>query len=274
RPFRIDMHQGPTPNGGMRSTFQVHSRFTPDGKSVTIRTDSGLTLQDTMSERERASIMGNLGRPLAISPDARLVAASQYKPFDDPFNGYEVQSIVVAELATGKEVLRIETGLIRYLEFSSDGRYLATADKTAILVWDVATGGLLFRRAWPPEVAREWLWSPITSFAWGHVSRTAVTGMQDGTLLVWDLAPETWPRAAAATKLARKQLDRLWADLAGEDAARAHRAVGEFTAAPGASAAFLKEMLKPTAPPDKDQVSMLIANLDTNKSADRDAASK
>src|SRR5262249_43283764 len=116
--------------------------------------------------------------------------------------------------------------------------------------------------------------SPITSFAWGHASRTAVTVMQDGTLLVWDLAPETWPRGAAATKLDRKQLDRLWADLAGEDAARAHRAVGELTAAPGASAALLKEMLKPTAPPDKDQVSMLIANLDSNKFADRDAASK
>jgi hypothetical protein len=275
RPFRIDAHSRRSPNGRTLGTCRAHSRFTPDGKAVTVRADNELAIEDTLSGQTLTTIPGNLGLPLAIAPHGRLVAASEYKPFDDPFNGYQVQAVVLAEAATGKEVLRLETGAIGYLDFSADGRYLTTADNAAIRIWDVATGRQLFRRPWPKEVfQKDTAWHTAIAFALVPSNAAMVTGELDGTLLVWDLATQTWRTPAATKELGREQLDRFWSDLGGEDAAQAYRAGGALAAAPGSSPAFLKEVLQPAAPVDEQRIEALIADLDGNQFGRREAAKK
>jgi WD40 repeat protein len=271
RPFRIDAHYGPNPGGGSRGFWQAHSRFLPDGKAVTVRTETGLTFEDTATGRESVTIAGNLGRPLAISRDGRLVAISEYEPFDDPFAGYKSRAVVVAEVVSGKEVLRLATGQIRHLEFSPDGHFLVTADAASIRLWDLSTGEVAFRRAWPKEIQESPEWCPALSFAIVLGGRGIVTGLRDGTLLVWDVAPRRRPTAPGAKPIDQKRFDELWADLGGDDARKAFRATGLLSNAEAVP--FLKNRLKP-ARLDAQRVEKLLADLDNEHFAVRKAATE
>jgi WD40 repeat protein len=272
RPFRIDAHYGPNPGGGSRGTWQAHSRFTPDGKTVTVRTDGGLTFEDTSTGRETVTVSGNLGRPLTLSPDGRFVAVSEFEPFDDPFNGYKVRAVVLAEVLTGKEVIRLDTGQLRHVEFSPNCRFLATADATSIRLWDTATGQIVLRRDWPNEIRKFPEYCPVLSFALALDGRAAVTGLHDGTLLVWDLSRDRRPGALAGETIDRKRFDQLWADLAGDNAPKAYRATHALAVAQAIP--FLKDSLHPTLPADAKHVGKLVAELDSEQFAAREAAAK
>jgi hypothetical protein len=271
RPFRIDAHYIVNPDGSGRGTWQVHSRFTPDGKSVTVRTHRGLSFEDTASGRETLTIAGDLGRPLAISPDGRLVAASEFEPLDDPFNGYKVRAVVLAESLTGKEVLRLDTGHIRHLDFSPDGRLLATADAASIRLWDSTTGQQVLRRAWPKEIQTNPEVCPVLSFAFALHGRAVATGLPDGTLLVWDVGHERQPATLGGHTIDGTLFDQLWADLSADDAGKAYRATRALSF-PQATP-FFKARLHP-AQLDAKRVEKLIADLDGEQFAAREAATK
>jgi WD40 repeat protein len=273
RSFRLDAHSRANPNGGRQSTYRPHSRFTPDGKAVTVRTDKGLALEETATGREILTIAGNLGSPLGISSDGWFLAASRYKPFDDPFHGYEVQAVTLAEAATGQEVLQINTGQIRHLEFAPDSRFLATADAEGVRLWDMAAGKAIFHRQWSEEYRTKFAGGcPAGSFGFALGGRAIVTGMTDGTLLVWDVSPAT-KDAQDKRDLSRKELEQLWADLAA-NATQAHRAIYALAAAPASSVPFLKESVKPADALDDKRIERLIKQLDSDQFAARDSAMK
>jgi hypothetical protein len=96
----------------------------------------------------------------------------------------------------------------------------------------------------------------------------------DGTVLIWDLEPKTWQAGLVVKDLAPRDLERLWADLADEDAAKAHQAVWTLVAVPAKAVAFLKERLRPTAALDGKQVQRLIVDLDSPVFAVREEAHK
>src|SRR5436309_1813646 len=85
------------------------------------------------------------GSPSAFSPDGKILAVASYKPLSPGKGGpaggggdpRQVEAICLEELATGKQLLRIETGPVGLglLAFSADGRVLATADKEALHLW-------------------------------------------------------------------------------------------------------------------------------------------
>jgi hypothetical protein len=218
------------------------------------------------------SIAGNLGRPLSLSPDSRLAAVSEFEPFDDPFNGYKSRAVVLAEVLTGKEVMRLDTGQIRHLDFSPDGRFLATADATSIRLWDTATGQPVFRRDWPTEIRTFPKYCPALSFAFALDGRAIVTGLRDGTLLVWDVTHDRRPIALRGETLERKQFDQLYADLPSEDARKAYRATNALAVAQAIP--FLKDCLQPIGPADAKRVEKLIADLDSEQFGAREAAAK
>jgi WD40 repeat protein len=272
RPFRIDAHFGPNPGGGSRGMWRAHSRFSPDGTVVTVRTKEGLTFEDTATGRETVTVAGNLGRPLALSLDGRLAAISEFEPFDDPFHGYKSRAVVLAEVLTGKEVMRLETGQIRHLDFSPDGRFLATADATSLRLWDTATGQPVFRRDWPNEIRTLPEHCPALSFAFALDGCAIVTGLHDGTLLVWDVGADRRPSALGGEPVDRKQFDLLWADLAGADVRKAYRATHLLALAQAIP--FLKECLHAVGPADAKHVEKLIADLDSEQFAAREAAAE
>jgi hypothetical protein len=197
---------------------------------------------------------------------------SEFEPFDDPFNGYKSRAVVLAEVLTGKEVIRLDTGQIRHLDFSPDGRFLASADATSIRLWDAATGQPVFRRDWPTEIRTFPEFCPALSFAFALDGRGIVTGLHDGTLLVWNVTHDRRPIVLGGETLERKQFDQLWADLAGEDARKAYRATNALAVAQAIP--FLKDCLHPIRPVDAKRVEKLIADLDSEQFAAREAAAK
>jgi hypothetical protein len=100
--------------------------------------------------------------------------------------------------------------------------------------------------------------------------KRAVTGHRDTTALVWDMTPP----ARTPKHLSDGEVAAAWADLAGEDAARAYAAVWALADAPADSVPFLREHLRPVASPPPERVRALIAKLDAPAFADREAAEK
>jgi hypothetical protein len=74
--------------------------------------------------------------------------------------------------------------------------------------------------------------------------------------------------------LAPRQLENLWDDLAGEDAARAWRAVCTLVQAPEQAIPWLKEHLKTPGAGDRNRITHLIADLDSDQFAARQQAAR
>jgi WD40 repeat protein len=252
----------------------LSSRFTPDGAGVTVSSRERLTIEDTLTGDEIAAIPGDLGDPVAFSPDGKLVAVGIHKTQAGPPGlpaGYIPLGLRLAEVATGEEIFHLD-GRIEFAALSPDGRVLVAADENTLRAWDIPTGEQRLRRSWPEGFPRRPRFTAIASLAFLPNSRAVVTGMNDGTLLVWDLARETWPKPAVH-ELGRKELDALWADLA-TNARKAHRAIYTLSDAAAESLPFLADHLHPVAAVDPKRVAKLLGDLDSEQFAVREAAER
>jgi hypothetical protein len=178
---------------------------------------------------------------------------------------------VLTELASGKTVHRIGTGKsgLRQLAYSPDGRTLAATTADGFRLWDIATGKELHRQS----VQGSFFGYPFAaSLIFLPEGARVATGLHDGTILVWDLEPNRWRREIATKDLDGRDLERLWKDVAGEDAAKAHRAVWTLAAAPDKAVPFLNAHLHAAAALDAKQIHHLIADLDSPEFTVRDAA--
>ena len=90
-----------------------------------------------------------------------------------------------------------------------------------------------------------------------------VSGSEDQTVLVWDVTGSARPARP-------EDLEKLWTDLGGDDASKAHRAIWTMIAMPKESIAFLKKQLKPMLPLDPK----LVADLNSNSFAKRQKATE
>jgi RNA polymerase sigma factor (sigma-70 family) len=246
--------------------------FTPDGDGVSVSGHTQLTIEDTRTGVVRATIPGDLGRPVAFSPDGKIIAVGIHKSVDGPVGGYKPLGVRVAEVVTGEELFRVK-GWIDFTTFTSDGRRLITADADGLRLWDVRSGERLALWKWPKDAARGPLPTAINSLALLPDSRRLTTGMNDGTLLVWDLAPETWPKTDLVQHLDRQKLEAAWFDLAG-DARKAHRAIYALAASPKDTVPFLAERLRPVATVEAKKVDRLLTELDSDEFRVREAAAR
>jgi hypothetical protein len=73
-------------------------------------------------------------------------------------------------------------------------------------------------------------------------------------------------------ELTPKELQALWADLAGDDAAKAYQAILAIVASPKNSVPFLGKHLKPAAPVDPMTLARLIGDLGSDHLKTRDRA--
>jgi hypothetical protein len=72
--------------------------------------------------------------------------------------------------------------------------------------------------------------------------------------------------------LSPKELETLWDDLAGKDAAKAYRAIWAMVAAPSQSVPFLQARLKAVPGPKPGQIDRLIGELDSKRFTEREKA--
>jgi hypothetical protein len=150
---------------------------------------------------------------------------------------------------------------------SPDGRTLYLSyDTSEIVAFEVATGKL--RRMFYGHAGC------VRSLAMARDGRRLLSGSDDTFGLLWDttLAGAAKPRKEPLTGAAA---DGLWTTLGGDDAPAAFAALADLAAAPDRAVALVRRELKPVpAAPTDDQLDRTFADLDSERFATREKASR
>jgi WD40 repeat protein len=259
--------------GAVRATLDVGTiwalALTGDGRTLAwaSRRDrlAAVTLWDPTTGRERAIMTGHRNPILclAFTPDSKTLASGSID-----------RTVKLWEVATGKEraTLSGHAGPLRCLAFAADGKTLASGgceheELGELKLWDMARGE---ERATLKRDA-DMVWA--VAFTPDGKTLAAAEG-PDTTIRLWDVSALTRAAPPPAPRLEDKQLDQLWADLAGADASRAFRAIWALAAAAPQTVPWLGERLRPVLPADPRRVARLIAGLDSEEFATRERAAR
>jgi WD40 repeat protein len=199
---------------------------------------------------------------LAISPNGRMAAvASEDGGHCANVGVWEVASERLVRLFTGPK------GLIHALAFSPDGRTVAAG------YWD---GGV---RLWDLVSAKELACfrghrGRVLSLAFSADGNLLASGSADSAVLVWDAPASVANCNVARAVLPEARLQRLWVELNSEDAGEAYQAVWKLAAARQAVSFLERQLLPPRVVADKQRVKELIGQLDHQRFALREAATR
>jgi hypothetical protein len=151
------------------------------------------------------------------------------------------------------------------LAFSPDGRMLAAGDPTGMIhLVELTTGKLRHRLTGGHEAA-------IGGLCFSADGERLISGSEDTTAIVWDV---TGRLSARRMLLKPAELDACWTDLVSDDAGHAFQAIRKLVASPSEAVADLQKHLPPVRAPDASRQAILIADLDSETFAVRDAAMK
>ncbi len=247
----------------------------PNGSYLTYSKDKNLVLYDLDKKQERVlegypplkddditSLRANV-----FTSDGALLAIPSFNPDIRAHPAEETVSLV--ETATGKLRFRLPPDTGAENAFSPDGRYLLTTSSKEFRLWELATGKEVLRR--PVDgLSRNQSGAAFANYvAIAPDGRSAATSLPNANILIWDLLPSSRRKG----DLTAKDLELLWADLAGDDAAKAYYTGGRLLSAPETACAFLGKKLRPTADETK-RIRDLIAALDDDEFSTREAARK
>jgi WD40 repeat protein len=229
--------------------------FSPDGRLLAGLEESILHVWDAASGRPLRAFAESTG-PVAFSPDGRSVACGGWKG-----------GVTVYEFASGQARLRCKgpDGLWgrlygNFLRFSPDGRWLAGSGGGDAVLWDAQTGeqveALTGHRG------------GVTDIDFAPDGRTLATAGWDTTALIWPVPDR--PREPLG--LSADAAAAAWADLASPDAVAAYRAIHRLCTDPARAVPLLRDRLRQVRPPDPARVARLIAELESERFAAREAA--
>jgi hypothetical protein len=128
-------------------------------------------------------------------------------------------------------------------------------------LWEVLTGRL--RRQFHGHPGR------FDLVAFSPDGKTLLSGSDDTTVLVWDVARIHEERPA---RLSEAELQESWRDLADGDAEKADRAIGTLASKPEQSLPLFKRQVLPAKIADEERVRRLIADLDSEQFTARERA--
>lgn len=228
--------------------------FSPDGKSLAVGDwEHKVVVWDVANGKQvRLIDTDQIVDAVAFSPDGKLIAT-----------GHHGRPISLWDAGTGDLVreLKHQEEVVWTLRFSPDGQWLASGGTEGTLrLWEVATGKELHRL-----VGHEF-W--VMNVAFSPDGRRLLSGGYDGVSYLWGLKPKTEQLAANGVK-------PLWDALRGDDAGATYRAVWALAEHPEQSVAFLREHLRSARPKvDADRAKQLLADLDSDEFAKREAASR
>jgi WD40 repeat protein len=211
---------------------------------------------DTRTGKHRLLLNG-AGVRHVFSADGRLLAAM--------VNGVGVR---VCELATGRRLLDLPEAGTHEAALTSDGRRFAFTTQTQLVIHDLVTGQILCKREAPKSPRRDGWWTSA-HVVFSPDGRTVATGHPDGTILLWNV-----PSGRTRGRLTERETAVLWDDLASEGPAKAYAAVWRFRDDPSAAARYLRKSLPPVARPADGEWRALIQQLDSERFAEREAASR
>jgi WD40 repeat protein len=219
--------------------------YSADGKQLITSENEGVRIWDIASGVEaRWAVRARIHQDrVALSRDCRFLASGGVV---GRFRGGMVDPPThVWELASGKEVALLEghEESTNGLSFSPDGRLLAScsgsyqsSNDARVRVWDLAAGRELRRF----EGHR----GAVNAVAFTSDGRSVVSGSEDGTALVWDVA-DLRDSMKSDPPLAPETVQARWQELAGADARAAYRAAWALSVPSAVS--FLRDHLRPAA---------------------------
>jgi WD40 repeat protein len=238
-------------------------------------TPERMEVWDTQSRSKLVSIpfrteMSTLGwitcNAAAFSPRGRVIASSQLSTHTTMDERYGKPLLRLWERSSGQPILTLSPSVTRVLAFSHTGRLLAAGGTgpsehfgvpygSGIDVWDTLTGKKAAALPVTPEAV-----------AFSPDGKYLATGGREHGILVWE-SPRVDPPDQGKVPSAAER-DAWWGALDGQ-AADAYRAVGQMVDAPEQAVALLKERVQPIRPADPSAVAKLLAQLDSNKFAER-----
>jgi WD40 repeat protein len=190
--------------------------FSPDGTQLAcVRQGGAISLVDAMTGQEIRKLIGQMNGKsnVAFSPDGGLVAAGSNDPspllLGASIVGWMGSSlrpgpllaacalipgpatVTIWEVKTGREVLRLREHPheVRGVAFHPDGKRLAAVcTNQTVVVWDLATGKVVWRR---DETTADRMppygdWSTPIWIAFSPDGERLATGRNDGTVSVWE----------------------------------------------------------------------------------------
>jgi len=227
--------------------------FAPDGKILASGSwDRTVRLWDVATGEHIDKLGGHAGgvKSLAFSPDGKTLAS-----------GSTDRSICLWQVSTRRKVRQIfaHEGVVFSLAFSPDGKTLASGSEDRnVVLWDVATGKEV--RRLPPN---QGLVSAVAFSPDGRHLAAVNTGFSTMMMRRGNVS-ETAPVAARKPPTlggAPPDLEKLWTDLADEDARTAYNVTRLLASIPDQSVPFLRGRLRPAEPLDLRYVAGLVANL-------------
>ena len=239
--------------------------FTPDGKML-IGADNALRYWDVKTGKEirQTLIPSNRERDfdyvdrhgyltLRISPGGNVLAISSH-----------ARSVQLWDLAKASPVGKPRAS--GPFAFSPDGRWLATAEKSTVQLWELATGRAIAEL--PGHTGA------ITSLLFAPNGQVLATGSADYTTLLWDVRLQRlFASAVPAGKSEDAQRKRDWDALAELDVLAAYQAMVRLAADPAPTVALLEKCLHPVALSPAKQLQQWIADLNSTNFETRDKAS-
>jgi WD40 repeat protein len=247
--------------------------FSPDSSIIATVEDGpnkGIHFREVATGKKLRSIETDENiKCLALSPDGKTLATGSHKITLYPMYWDKQQSGV--EFGASRLVSYPPHWAVTALSFSPDGRVLASGgDDHTIHLWETASGKerVRFQGHSPVDT------SPgVLSLCFTADGQRLASGSADSTILIWDVTGRLQDGKLRLTKLSKKELEEQWADLAGNDVARAGRAIWTLVTAGPQAVSLLGERLKSAVAKESPEVvTRLIADLDAEDFKSRQKA--
>ena len=155
--------------------------FSPDGKWLASGDEANTVHIWDASEGKELKILGPFSDEgpvygLAFSPDGKWLASGRWA---GKIRVWNTEDWKMARTLEG------HASGASSLDFSRDGRRLASGSHDGVIIWDAETWRLL-RRCQRRDVRRRWS-PPITSVAFSPDAKTVVTGGGESKIVLWNV---------------------------------------------------------------------------------------